>query len=62
MRGKACRDCHHIVTKGRVCPICKGESFSTRWNGLLVVINPKKSEIAEKLNITKKGKYALSVS
>jgi DNA-directed RNA polymerase subunit E" len=62
MRGRACRDCYYIITKGSVCPVCKGTSFSTRWNGLLVIMDPEKSAVADKLNITKKGKYALRVS
>jgi len=62
MRGRACRNCFYIVPKGTVCPNCKGTSFSTRWSGLLVVIDPSKSQIARKLNIKTKGKYALSVS
>ncbi len=62
MRGRACRNCYYIVPKGTVCPNCKGTSFSSRWNGLLVIIDPVKSEIAKRLTIKSKGKYALSVT
>ncbi len=62
MRGRACRNCFYIVPRGTICPNCKNNSFSNRWSGLLVVIDPSKSMIAERLNIKSKGKYALSVS
>ncbi len=62
MRGKACRNCFYIIEKGSVCPNCGGTSFSTRWSGMLVVLDAEKSEIARKLNIKSKGRYALSVS
>jgi len=54
MRGRACRNCFYIIEKGSICPNCKGTSFSSRWSG--------KSEVARKLNIKSKGRYALSVS
>ncbi len=62
MRGRACRNCFYIVPKGTVCPNCKGSSFSPRWSGLLVIVDPTKSMLADKLKIRKKGRYALSVS
>jgi RNA polymerase subunit RPABC4/transcription elongation factor Spt4 len=62
MRGRACRNCFYIVPKGTICPNCKGNSFSPRWNGLLVILDPSKSTIAKKLMIKSRGKYALSVT
>jgi len=43
-----------------VCPYC-GEKTSKRWQGYIIVRDPKRSQMAKKLNITKSGKYALKV-
>ena len=61
MTKRACRNCHFIVEKGDVCPICKGTSLSEEWFGYVVVLEPENSEIAKRLNITQPGKYALRV-
>jgi DNA-directed RNA polymerase subunit E" len=42
------------------CAICNLPS-STNWSGLLIIIDPEKSEIAKELNITLPGEYALRV-
>ena len=60
MTKKACRMCRKI-TEAHVCPVCNSPELSTRWRGLAVIINPEKSEIAKKLEITQKGEYALIV-
>lgn len=60
MMRKACKNCHQIVD-GKVCPACKGTSFSNDWTGYVVVIDPENSEIAKRLNINTPGKYALRV-
>ena len=57
---KACRNCHAITT-GNVCPNCKTTSLSDDWTGILIIINPEESKVAEKLGITKPGRYALKV-
>jgi len=56
---KACRKCH-ILTNRSTCPYC-GEPTSDRWQGYLIVIDPSKSQIAEKMQIKMPGKYALKV-
>jgi len=60
MPEKVCRNCHRVV-EGNVCPICKTSSFTTDWSGYVVILDPKRSEIAKKMGITLKGKYALKV-
>ncbi len=60
MMRKACKNCYLIV-EGKICPACKGTSFSNDWAGYVVVIDPEKSEIAKRLNINAPGKYALRV-
>ncbi len=62
IKGKACRNCHYIIEEGNECPNCHGKSFTTFWKGYSIIINPEKSEIAQKLNIKNPGKYALRLS
>lgn len=56
---KACRDCHRLVD-GNLCPICKASHLTDDWSGIVIIIDLN-SELAQKLNITHPGKYALKV-
>ncbi len=60
MTEQACRECHRIVT-GLNCSVCGSNSLSTDWSGFVVIIDPSRSSIAKKLNVTLSGKYALKV-
>ena len=60
MKKKACRKCK-IFVEGDICPICKGNSFSTSWQGRIYVVDSNKSAIAQKIGITVKGEYAIKV-
>ena len=44
-----------------VCPICKGNQFSTNWQGRINILDANKSEIAKKIGVTVKGEYVLKV-
>ncbi|MFH1682618.1 MAG: transcription elongation factor subunit Spt4 [Candidatus Woesearchaeota archaeon] len=57
---KACKKCKLLV-EGNVCPICKGDNFSTSWQGRLFVNDVNKSMIAEKIGVKVKGEYAIKV-
>jgi len=57
---KACTKCHLLTTEN-VCPNCRSSSFSTDWSGVVVIIDAEKSEIAKRLGINKKGRYAIKV-
>lgn len=57
---KVCKNCHRIV-EGKVCPICNESSFSDEWRGLIIVVDPEKSQIAGKMNVDTPGHYALRV-
>ena len=57
---KACKRCKRIVA-GKQCPICKGQDLTPHWRGLVVILDPDKSEIAKSLNIELPGEYALKV-
>lgn len=59
MKEKACKECGKL-TDGEVCPICRS-STSTDWLGYVAIADPEKSEIAGKLNLKVKGRYALRV-
>jgi DNA-directed RNA polymerase subunit E" len=57
---KACKRCR-IIVQGKQCPICKGQELTSNWRGLVIILNPEKSEIAKQLNIEVPGEYALKV-
>ncbi|ADG13720.1 transcription elongation factor subunit Spt4 [Methanocaldococcus infernus] len=56
---RACIKCKYL-TEEKECPICKSPT-SEKWIGLLIILDPEKSEIAKLLGIKVKGKYAISV-
>ncbi|MFH0970519.1 MAG: transcription elongation factor subunit Spt4 [Candidatus Diapherotrites archaeon] len=59
---KACRACHKLSEDVKECPVCKGTDLTTFWSGFVMLINPEKSEIAQKMGIKGVGKYALRLS
>jgi len=58
---KACRDCHRIIEGEKSVCKCGSNSISKDWSGYVVIIDPEESEIAKRLEIKKKGRYALKV-
>ncbi len=61
MKEMACRKCR-TLTNEKVCPNCGSSDFSNEWSGLVIVINPERSQVAKTLTISKPGRYALKVS
>jgi DNA-directed RNA polymerase subunit E" len=59
-RSKVCRNCRLFVEGGE-CPHCGESNFSRSWKGTVIINDPKGSEIAGKLGMTKKGRYCLWV-
>ena len=57
---KACKQCR-ILIEGGNCPLCSNSDFASSWNGRIVVIDPEKSAIAKKLEVSKEGDYAIKV-
>ncbi len=49
-----------MLTDKNVCPFCNSHT-SEHWQGYVVIINPLKSRIAQKMGIKMPGKYALKV-
>jgi len=59
-RQYVCRNCRRFTTE-KECPVCKSKDLSASWKGLVIIVNPEGSEIAEALDIHAPGKYALFV-
>lgn len=55
---KACRQCKSLF-EGSKCPSCGADEPSESFKGKVVVLNPESSEIAQKLNLPKKGLFAI---
>ena len=58
---KACKICNKIYEEGEKCPRCGAKESTDSFKGRIVVVNPEKSEIAQKLNIKDKGNFAIKV-
>ncbi|MEM0372050.1 MAG: transcription elongation factor subunit Spt4 [Ignisphaera sp.] len=59
---KACLRCKALVKPDEEkCPICGSNEFTHEWSGIVIVVDPQKSEVAKILNIKTPGRYALKV-
>ena len=59
---KACKECNSIVEDQPLCPYCKKPATLSRdFSGLLIIMNPEKSEIAKKVGKFRSGHYAIRV-
>jgi DNA-directed RNA polymerase subunit E" len=57
----ACKSCRYIVhTKEKTCPKCQGE-LSDKFSGMVIVLDPERSEIAKSVGINVVGTYAVRV-
>ena len=56
---RACKKCK-FISEFEKCPRC-GSDSSKNWQGYLLIIDPSKSEIAKKMNISETGRYAIKV-
>lgn len=57
---RACRNCR-TITEESACPACRSTDLSDDFSGLLIVLDPEKSQLAKKMKITKEGRYALKI-
>ncbi len=57
-KAKACKVCSKIY-EGSKCPKCDSKEETENFKGRVHIINPEKSEIAQKLNLKEKGEYAI---
>ena len=60
VKRKVCRSCKMFI-EGNECPTCKTTSFIDTWKGRLYITDAAQSEIAQKVNHTKSGEYAIKV-
>lgn len=56
---KACKLCKTIFDGGDKCPKCEAKESTDSFKGRIVILDPKKSEIAKKLNLKDKGNFAI---
>ena len=55
---KACKICNTIY-EGEKCSKCDSKESTETFKGRIVIHNPEKSEIAQKLNLKDKGNFAI---
>lgn len=58
---KACRRCRLIIEKENTCPACNASDLTTDYGGMVLVMDPEKSEVAQLMNVKIPGKYATNV-
>ncbi|HJX50540.1 MAG TPA: transcription elongation factor subunit Spt4 [Candidatus Nanoarchaeia archaeon] len=56
---KACKICGNVVETGDKCPKCDSKELTESFKGRVIILNPEKSEIAQKLNKKEKGNFAI---
>ncbi len=58
---KACRECRYIVyMNDKSCPRCGGE-LSEKFAGMIIILDPERSEIADVADLKAVGSYAIRV-
>ncbi len=58
VKQKACKICNAIYEADK-CPLCGSKESTEGFKGKIIILNPEKSEIAQKLNIKNKGAFAI---
>jgi DNA-directed RNA polymerase subunit E" len=56
----ACKRCKRLI-KTKKCSKCNTTDVTEKWKGSVTIFDPDKSEIAQKMEITFPGSYALKV-
>ena len=58
VREYACRKCKSLAS-GKICPTCNSTDLSKDWAGLIIILDPEKSEVAKSTKHPPNlGKYA----
>ena len=55
---KACKICN-TLHENEKCPKCDSKEFTETFKGRIVVFDPEKSEIAQKIKLKDKGNFAI---
>uniref|UniRef100_A0A7C2ZCJ0 Transcription elongation factor Spt4 n=1 Tax=Ignisphaera aggregans TaxID=334771 RepID=A0A7C2ZCJ0_9CREN len=59
---KACMKCKALVKpEEEKCPVCGSTEFTYEWSGIVIIIDPERSDVAKMLNIKTPGRYALKI-
>ena len=58
MKQKACKICNTIY-EGEKCSKCESKESTDSFKGRAIILNPEKSEIADKLKLKDKGNFAI---
>jgi len=56
---RACKVCNTIFEGSEKCPNCDSKEYTDTFKGRIVVVDPKKSEIATNINLKEKGNFAI---
>lgn len=60
---KACRRCGALVQGDvNICPVCGSTEFTTNWEGMVVIVDPEKSELAGEISAKTPGVFAIRVA
>ena len=59
LKEKACKICKIIYEGGEKCPKCGSKEFTETFKGKIIITNPEKSEVGQKLNLKEKGTFAI---
>ncbi|RUM48209.1 MAG: DNA-binding protein [Hyperthermus sp.] len=59
---KACRRCKSLVPRDATrCPVCGSTDLSEDWEGAIIVREPTLSLLSQRLELQRKGRFALRV-
>jgi DNA-directed RNA polymerase subunit E" len=58
-KNKACKICNTIYEEKEKCPNCGSNESTDSFKGRIVILDPDKSEIAQKLKLKNKGNFAI---
>jgi DNA-directed RNA polymerase subunit E" len=56
---KACKRCGFIVKVDNKCPACGSDELSEKFQGIAIIFDAEKSEVAKYLGKKAPGEYAL---
>ena len=58
-----CRECHRVqdASEEQSCVVCGSTSLTEDWAGYVTITHPERSEVADEMNVSAPGGYALKV-
>lgn len=59
---RACKVCKTIFEGSEKCPKCESKEYTDSFKGRIALLDPEKSEIANKLNLKEKGNFAIKTN